>query len=264
MKSTLVFMVSIFVLSSAVLATPGIPQPFYGYVLINGAPAPDGTSVVAKIDGVQVTGTVTTAGRYGYTPNIFYVDDPDNDRSGKIVSFFVNGVDTGITSIYASGIPTSLNLSINIASQPAPAPSGGGGGGGGGGGFVTGAATAKKTNTTNTTNTTDTATIQAITTSSSSCTERWLCTDWSSCSNDVQTRACEDVNKCSTDLSKPMESQPCNILESQNTAASEPGLTGPGVTGFIIANPAATGGLALAAVGIVYFGLRMRAGKKKK
>ena len=35
------------------------------------------------------------------------------------------------------------------------------------------------------------------------CTENWQCTDWSSCSNSLQTRTCSDLNNCRTKTNKP-------------------------------------------------------------
>ena len=91
------------------LAIPGVPHQFYGTVTLNGKSAPDGTMVIAKIDGVEVARTSTKNGRYGYDP-IFYVDDPNNDRSGKEIRFFVNGIDTGQTKFFCNGCVTELNL----------------------------------------------------------------------------------------------------------------------------------------------------------
>jgi len=41
------------------------------------------------------------------------------------------------------------------------------------------------------------------------CQENWLCNNWSSCSNSLQTRNCNDLNTCGTVLSKPINSQSC-------------------------------------------------------
>lgn len=62
---------------------------------------------------------------------------------------------------------------------------GGGGGGGGGGSYVS--------------------------SGSGSCTENWTCTDWSSCSNGLQTRSCNDTRKCGTTKNKPAENATCVI-----------------------------------------------------
>ena|SRR3990167_6890887 len=42
-----------------------------------------------------------------------------------------------------------------------------------------------------------------------SCTPNWVCGGWSSCSNDIQTRSCSDVNNCSDLTNKPSLTQSC-------------------------------------------------------
>ncbi|MBI5388967.1 S8 family serine peptidase [Candidatus Woesearchaeota archaeon] len=42
------------------------------------------------------------------------------------------------------------------------------------------------------------------------CTTSWSCTDWSSCSESTQTRACTDANGCGITADKPAESQSCS------------------------------------------------------
>jgi PGF-pre-PGF domain-containing protein len=42
------------------------------------------------------------------------------------------------------------------------------------------------------------------------CIESWSCDEWSTCSNDVQTRTCTDANFCQTYKYKPEESQACS------------------------------------------------------
>jgi len=41
------------------------------------------------------------------------------------------------------------------------------------------------------------------------CVEDWQCTEWSSCSNNVQSRTCTDLNNCGTTTNKPAETQAC-------------------------------------------------------
>lgn len=43
----------------------------------------------------------------------------------------------------------------------------------------------------------------------SGCEESWICTDWSACENDVQTRRCVDKNACDTSFSEPEEVRKC-------------------------------------------------------
>jgi hypothetical protein len=44
---------------------------------------------------------------------------------------------------------------------------------------------------------------------SAACTESWSCTEWSACSNSLQTRSCTDINACGTSTSKPSTTQAC-------------------------------------------------------
>ncbi len=41
------------------------------------------------------------------------------------------------------------------------------------------------------------------------CIENWHCYDWADCINNVQRRACTDLNGCGTTVNKPNESQGC-------------------------------------------------------
>jgi len=122
----------ILLISSIAFAIPGIPNAFYGSVAVNDAPASDGTTVTAKINGAIVATTTTSAGSYS-----FYVDDPNNNRNGKTINFFVNDVDTGKTAIFNNdgsvSVVREVNLSATITTPPSTGGSGGGGGGGGGG-----------------------------------------------------------------------------------------------------------------------------------
>jgi len=181
--------------SNLVLALPGIPNQFYGSVTLNGSPAPDGTNVIAKINGVQVASTTTYGGKYGYNP-IFYVDDPNGIRTGSVINFFVNGIDTGKTAIFANSAVTKLDLSASGGTSTPP--SGGSPGGGSSGGVIL----------TGTNGTTTNGTQQEQT-----CHERWLCSDWSACENGIQTRTCTDQNECGTNNNEPFTSQPCSTVE---------------------------------------------------
>ncbi len=192
---------------SSVFAIPGVPHHVDGTVTINGAPAPDGTVVSARISGTEVVSNTILGGYYGRDgAPIFKIPDTDPpSRAGQTVNFFVNGVDSGSTIIFQNGASTHLNLAATIAAPPGSGGSGGGGGGGSGGSGITGQTTAP-TNTTPPANPVNTQ-------ESGPCTERWLCTDWSWCVNSFQTRQCEDVNKCGTDIYGPLESQPCGQEE---------------------------------------------------
>ncbi len=258
MKNAIILSVTILILSGMAFAQLGIPHNLYGSVTINGAPAPDGTGVSVNIDGLQVTNTVTTAGKYGYSPNVFYVEDPNNDRSGKTMHFLVNGVDSGVTAIFQNGASTQLDLAVTIEQPPASNSGSGGGsssGGGGGGGSLISTQTKTTTNTTNTTITT-TTTSTSQQTASGGCTEKWSCSNWTACSNSVQARTCQDDNKCGTAIYKPWESQPC-VLQQQ----AQDQLQAPAFTAFAIADPTVIGGIIVGIViilAILYLILRSR------
>lgn len=57
--------------------------------------------------------------------------------------------------------------------------------------------------------------------SSSSCTDTWSCSDWSECSNDLQTRTCTKTNSCSRETNKPTESQSCTTEEVESELLEE-------------------------------------------
>jgi hypothetical protein len=247
MKKTFIIALSTFLLfSNIVLAIPGVPHQFYGTVTWNGASAPDGTSVVAKINGVEVASTTTSGGKYGYSP-LFYVSDPNNVRSGSIINFFVNGVDTSQTYYFCNGCSTNLNL-------VATGGTGQQGGGGGGGGGTSGGTTGGTTNGTGQTGGTQ------------QCQERWTCTDWSACENGEQTRTCTEINNCGTDLYRPFESQPCTKQQTEEVSKSQTGGLGP--TAFFLALSttewAATLVVAIVIVLIIIFFLRRRSRKQVK
>ncbi|MFH1256720.1 MAG: Ig-like domain-containing protein [Candidatus Diapherotrites archaeon] len=46
--------------------------------------------------------------------------------------------------------------------------------------------------------------------STTSCTENWSCTAWSTCSGGTQTRTCTDSAACGTTVNKPVETQSCS------------------------------------------------------
>jgi len=116
---------------------PPLPHAFYGTVEINDSPAPVGTQVEARGEGVRtgIEGNpilTVAAGVYG-SPNpmgsklIVQGDILD----GATVTFYVNGVSTEQTAEWHSGEVTGLDLSVAIPIPPPPPPPPGGGGGGG-------------------------------------------------------------------------------------------------------------------------------------
>ena len=123
------------------LAAPGIPHQFYGTVNFSNGPAPDGLTVEAKISTGAVVGVSTTKdGKYGYSPNLFFVTDandgtPRDMTPGQEIRFFVNGIDTDATPPFSNGGYTEKNLGVSSAigtiskSENDVITNGGGGGG---------------------------------------------------------------------------------------------------------------------------------------
>ena len=99
-------------------AIPSLPHAFYGAVEVNGSPAPVGTEVEVRGEGVQ-TGvgnnpvTVTAAGSYGSSnplePKLVVQGDI---ADGTTLTFYVNGVPTGQTAVWHSGEVTELDVSV--------------------------------------------------------------------------------------------------------------------------------------------------------
>jgi hypothetical protein len=93
-----------------VWAIPAAPHQFYGTVDFETGPAPDGLLVEVKIDDNVVGSTVTSDGRYG--DSVFYIEDPDSNRSGKTLRFYVSGIDSGETYAFANFASTELDLIV--------------------------------------------------------------------------------------------------------------------------------------------------------
>ena len=221
--TALVFVLALAMFSPLASAQQNIPHQFYGNVSVNGRIAPDSMLVVAKIDGADVMATVTLGSSYGYWPNTycsFCIPNPNGDRGGEKIEFFVNGIKGGESTYTTSDTErtTELNLAItggicgeglctsgeSCSSCPADCgqctpPGGGttGGGGavsGGGGGF------AGSTNTANRTNTAGS--------NQAACTQNMTCTDWMDCVNGKQHRVCTDANRC-TNATMTTEEKVC-------------------------------------------------------
>jgi hypothetical protein len=105
---------------------PVLPHAFYGTVEINGSPAPAGTEVEARGEGVR-TGVdqnpiMTTAeGEYGGTggfdPKLVVWGDI---ADGATVTFYVNGFSTGQTAQWHSGGVTEIDLAATIEEGAVP------------------------------------------------------------------------------------------------------------------------------------------------
>jgi hypothetical protein len=244
--------VSMFLLfSNIALAIPGIPHQFYGAVTVNGVSAPDGTTVSARINGIEVASTTTSGGKYGYDG--FFVDDPNSVRTGSAIKFFVNGVDTGVTVTFCNGcfnecgIETQgcapLDFSVTIESSSGTTTNGGTG-------SIGGSASVIDTTDSTTTSTSGTTQEEGV------CQEKWTCSEWGECINGIQTRVCADENQCGTNSREPFSSQPCTAAMSaavETTPGSPIGFFLLASNEMLIATI-----VGIAAIIVIFLFLRMR------
>jgi hypothetical protein len=100
----------IFISIALVSAVPGIPHQFYGDVIVNGKQAPDNNKIIARIDGDEYK-TAGENGKYGYSPDIFYIEDPDGNQRGETINFFVGGMPAG-SAIFQNNGYTKLNFDL--------------------------------------------------------------------------------------------------------------------------------------------------------
>ena len=80
--------------------------------------------------------------------------------------------------------------------------------------------------------------------SSRRCKENWRCGDWDECENGLQTRTCEDINKCGTKKIKPDLQKACDIEESDlGILKTEPETQSgfAGITGAVVGVVGKTG-----------------------
>ena len=110
----LVGIAMLFILPATVSAQRLPAHGFVGSVTLDNAPAPDGTTVAASVDGAEVASTTVTNGRYNLA-----VDQKDDNFDGKTVSFRVDGNPAAESSTWMSGMVETVNLT---ASTPPPPP----------------------------------------------------------------------------------------------------------------------------------------------
>lgn len=181
------FLIALFLIGTA-SAQPGFPCHFYGDVIINGAPAADGVVVDARVSGTSVALTTTLGGTYGEGDDVFYVPNPQNNMDGKTVEFYVQNIKAADHVFSSLDGVVELDLSITMDVPPQNT------GPGGGGGYVPSG---------------DDDDEEEENPEEVTCTEDWICTDWTECVNGKQTRTCADVNRCGTTEDKPELMQSC-------------------------------------------------------
>ena len=101
-------------------AVPLLPAEFWGSVTIDGAPAPAGTVIIARIDDRDCGSlTLDVAGVYGgdaIFDKRLLVSGEENDKE-KEITFFVNDVKAIETSVYIPGTSTRLDLSTTAGAD---------------------------------------------------------------------------------------------------------------------------------------------------
>ncbi len=93
---------------------PAPPAAFYGDVYVDGEPAPDGTEVVAMIDGEERASTTTANGSYGdssATAEKLVVSGDESD-AGAEITFYVDGQQVDATAEWEAGTVTELDLAV--------------------------------------------------------------------------------------------------------------------------------------------------------
>ncbi len=203
-----------FSLGNAAADEPILPMAFYGSVTINGNPAPAGTEIVAMINDVGKGSIVTTdSGLYGEPGNSTQklivegdVNDFDETINFYIITFQSEYIQANENDVFVNVVEnrerdvTELDLSFpafcgdsvcsggedcnscSFDCGECPPPSGGGPPGG---------------------------------YTPPSCTEEWICTEWSECVDGEQTRTCTDQSDCGTTSDKPDEMRGCVIEEEE-------------------------------------------------
>lgn len=205
----LVFVLGVlFIPSSYAQSNIPLPMAFYGSVSIDGNPSPSGIEIIAMIDGVEMGRIITEVGKYGDPANFGQKLTLTGNLVdvGKTIQFFIKTPTTELiqadqqavfVNVFESDenlekITNNLDLTFpgycgdsfcsgetcsSCSLDCGSCPLGGGGGG-------------------------------------TTCTEDWLCSEWSECKDRTQTRLCFDENNCRTEKNKPIESRSCELLEN--------------------------------------------------
>jgi hypothetical protein len=99
-----------------VSALPQLPSSFWGTVMLNGSPVPAGTTISARINGVEYghTTTILDAGVAWYAMDV-PGDDPEASGTqggveGDTIVFFIGSIQAAQTGIWHTGTNVVLNL----------------------------------------------------------------------------------------------------------------------------------------------------------
>jgi hypothetical protein len=230
-------------LSFSVFAAPGVPHQFYGDVIVDGSPAPDDLIIEARIGGDVYTAS-TRNGAYGFEP-VFYVEDPNNDRDGETITFFIV-VDDNLVEImsrtFSNGAVTRINLVVSTDAPSSPSRS------------SRGSSSSPVVNddgenvsVNNSVNNSGGLIIDSGSGNPDFCESEWVCSEWSECVDFEQRRICVDVNDC--DVSNgPAVVRSCGLDGSDSATSGR----GSGLTGLVAGiGDAATSWLGLIILAVV-------------
>lgn len=124
-KFLVIIAVLLFLLPSTASAQqpPGLPCRFHGTVLLDGLPAPDGTTVAALISGNEVA-TAVTKTVSGNSTYVLTISQPEGGSysDGTTVKFSVNGYLAKQTGAWVTGGDIVLNLTALTPPPPTPTP----------------------------------------------------------------------------------------------------------------------------------------------
>lgn len=90
---------------------PMLPTVIEGVASINGAPAPQNTTVEARIGGVAVKTAETKDGQY------IMAIKGDASTVGKQITLYVSGIKTNATTTWESGKVETIDLSVTKKSN---------------------------------------------------------------------------------------------------------------------------------------------------
>lgn len=115
-------------LAGEAAAQPQVPATFYGSVTVDGRPVPDGTEVLAFVDGKDCTqrgpsyrGTITIEGVSAYSIAVVHESQvPGCGAPGKTVTFTIAGRPARQTAVWQFG-PQHVDLSAGVG-DPIPLP----------------------------------------------------------------------------------------------------------------------------------------------
>jgi len=118
---------------------PGLPHGFWGTAkTTNGQNVPDGAIITAIVDNETYHTTVMNC-FYGFNETYqsthppFFVEDPENDNSGKTIVFYIGEIKVPQSMTFINGGETRLDLTVDMGGNTGNGGNGGAGGNHGGG-----------------------------------------------------------------------------------------------------------------------------------